>query len=173
MRSRLSTLLAVGMALALALAAAPAHAEAPPETWGWASGRSPWVAAGLSVVPSALLTGFALSEQAVDSPRTPLVLLVPLGFGLGQAYAGDPWRGTLVSLGGMAVEVGTLGLLGAALGSRGGNGGGGTGAILLVGLAATAGYGAWAAWDAHQVAEKRPTEPSPNLGPYTPAPQQP
>lgn len=148
-------------AVAFALTAAPVRAEAPAETWGWAAGRSPWVAAGLSVVPSALLTGFALSEQAVDSPRTPLVLLVPLGFGLGQAYAGDPWRGTLVSLGGMAVEVGALTLLGATLGSRGGNGGGGVGAILLLGLAATAGYGAWAAWDAHQTVQTRSVEAPP------------
>jgi hypothetical protein len=143
-------------AVALALAAAPARAaEEPAQTWGWTAPRSPWVAAGMSVVPSALLTGFALSEQAVDSPRTPLVLLVPLGFGLGQAYAGDPWRGALVSLGGMAVEVGSLTLLGATLGNRGGNGGGGVGAILLLGLAATAGYGAWAAWDAHQTVQNR------------------
>lgn len=155
----------VAAAVAFALTAAPGRAEEPAETWGWTAGRSPWVAAGMSVVPSALLTGFALSEQAIDSPRTPLVLLVPLGFGLGQAYAGDPWRGALVSLGGMAVEVGSLTLLGATLGSRGGNGGGGMGAILLLGLAATAGYGAWAAWDAHQTAESRAPAPISQPGP--------
>ena len=162
MRRGVCGLLAAALGLVLGLTAAPARAAEPAEPpMGWMAVRSPWVAAGLSVVPSVLLTGFALSDQAVDSPRTPLVLLVPLGFGLGQAYAGDPWRGTLVSLGGMAVEVGSLGLLGATFGSRGGNGGGGMGAILLLGLAATAGYGAWAAWDAHQVAEQR----NPTLGP--------
>lgn len=115
--------------------------------------------------------GIAPADQYVAShpllaPLGGLYVLTPIAFGGGQFYAGEPWRGTLVTLGGPLATF--AGFLAGALvlpalfpyqappppavpmGS-----GYALTMGLFSGIAACAGYGGWAIWDAYQVAQSK------------------
>jgi hypothetical protein len=166
-----------GPAYQLALGAEGAAAVSP---------KSPWVAAGLSALPALALFGLITAGTALDTQvqakanaactkagtapdNCPVVgyggyLLfmngaIPLTFGGGQFYAGDPWRAFWVTLGGPAVTLagaitGTLlsGLRPPLYGSGGGTKLEQSDAI-TGGIVACTLYGIWSAWDAYQVAK--------------------
>lgn len=78
------------------------------------SAKNPLMASILSTASPALLLGahlgfnYYLATQyrtLSDAVNQTVVLGFPLSFGAGYLYAGDPWRGLLVGLGGSAITV--------------------------------------------------------------------
>lgn len=108
--------------------------------------RDPGLAAGMSLIPPAVLIGSTFLYPH------PLSLAAPLGFGAGYAYAGDPWRGAAVAGGGYAVGAAAAGLVFAATymtpGPRLPFDGG-----LWISLAATAASAGYGYWVYHDVTE--------------------
>lgn len=129
--------------------------------------KNPWVAASLGW---AVTGGLVASEQFLElplvrgnpSPFATIVSLSSVGFGAGHFYAGDPLRGTLVSLGGPVAVIGT-GFIFQSISqaltppctSITCGGMMDVNPFLTGWLLATLGYGAWASWDAYQTAIRR------------------
>lgn len=112
---------------------------------------APWLAAGLAIAPSIALTT-ALSAVPAGSPLQDLNWVVPFTFGLGHFYAGDPLRGTLVTLGGPVAMLAGAGL-GGALGGLSRTGG--TPWLGMGAWTAATAYGGWAAYDAYLTAQHK------------------
>ncbi|MFP5503495.1 MAG: hypothetical protein ACLGIN_13480 [Candidatus Sericytochromatia bacterium] len=114
--------------------AAPALADSPEQ-------RDPGLAAGMSLIPPAVLIGSGLLLPQI----APLAIASPLAFGSGYVYAGDPWRGAGVAAGGLAVPLAAAGLVGAAtlMTPRPDQAFAGGMWMNLAAAAAAAGYGAW------------------------------
>lgn len=131
--------------------------------------KDPAVAAAMSLVGPAAMGMAAWGVSRMPYPENIYVngmrtshfagmvtaMASPLGLGFGQAYAGDPWRGFWVGVGGPATVLGA-GMAGFAIdvflnpSARWAGFGG-----LALGMAAGAvGYNVWAATDAFQTAER-------------------
>jgi hypothetical protein len=136
--------------LATAIAPLPAMAaQAEPAT------PDPVVAASLSAGVPALLTLGAVTITQLPVPIFGFVM--PLGYGAGHMYAGDPLRGLLVGAGGYGAALGG-GLVGFGVEKLVAGSGsplnGTTGMVVGAGLALFA-YGGWSASDAYHTAAKQ------------------
>jgi hypothetical protein len=129
-------------ALALATSLPP---EAPPAP-------EPWVAAGLSVAAP-----LGLLAVSMVSPYPELGFLVPATLGAGHVYAGDPFRGLLVSAGGVGASVVGLGLGAGTVALWPGTPAESLSRVLWGGVLGTAVAIPVAAWDARRTAERRAT----------------
>lgn len=144
----------------------PAQAEtvgAPSATRSY----DPWVAAGLTYTPIAL----AAAPGAIHSdPVYPGLQTFALAFvvnplpGMGQVYAGEPWRGLGIMAGGVAM-LGTTAVANIAL-YRGGKYASADAVsdvdlrpYLNIGYMGVASlYAFWAAYDAYRIAERKNAE---------------
>lgn len=143
----------------MVLSATTAYAAPAPEP------KSPEIARGLTLAAplgmflvgaplvSAMTaaSGVSYSSPANSVIQTGFFIMIPASLATGYYYAGDPLRGTLVGLGGVAVTVGPLLAVGAWSGNNPY-----TGALIglplmLVGFL---GYTAWAASDVYQTTER-------------------
>jgi hypothetical protein len=145
LRSLMLASLLVAMATAPALAADKPRAAAAPD---------PAAAASLSVGVPLLLTVGAVTITSLQYPVFGIAM--PLGFGAGQLYAGDPARAALVGLGGYAA-AGTGGLIGYGIDNalNSGHAMAGTTGMVTGAALALAVYGGWAAYDAYRTAEAK------------------
>jgi hypothetical protein len=110
---------------------------------------NPWVAAGQAIAPSMAASALATANPAISQVASNAI---PFTFGLGHFYAGDPFRGLLVTAGGPAATVAGMGL-GAAFNLVAP----GTGSTAWLGMGGTMAatlYASWAATDAFWTAEK-------------------
>ena len=115
--------------------------------------KDPWVAAGLSGLAPPTLAYFGAADR-----NWTLVMLTPLGWGLGQAYSGDCNHAMGVSLGGYVAVLGGI-AVGFLIDEQVPLGDSGPGSVFMGptftvagGLAAIALYDGWAAWDAYHTA---------------------
>lgn len=165
LRAGLAAALLAAAPAAPALAAPQAPAD-PPVVFH----AVPWVAEKLSFYTP--VAGLGVSLLGVTGLPTPLigVPMMLAGGGVGHAYAGDPWRATLVSLGGVAAPTAAFGtvwglgnlLIPPVTCSPGGNCDAAPPIAPLTGVAVGVGvaiwYTLWAAADAAETAERRNRE---------------
>jgi hypothetical protein len=136
------------------------QASADGYTWPRPVEKDPALAAGLSAgLPLATLAACSMAMYNSDTIFAGQVglLAVPLTYGVGQAYAGDPLRGLLVSLGSLLAITGA-GLVGGAIADATSTAmprnyaslGGG----IMGGAIGIIAYAGWAGYDAFRTAER-------------------
>lgn len=148
----MASLVAVGLALspaAFAVEEAPKKSDTFIEKalTGPAKGPDPYLAGALAVAPGLALYGVAgmLRLEALN-------FAIPLTFGAGHLYAGNPWRGLAMSAGGYGAAVAGGGLGAAFALISPGTPTESVGRVLWAGALAAMGFGGFAAWDAYQQA---------------------
>lgn len=164
--SRIDSTLGLSLALLMATPAPGAHAAADHADLQHLAVQQEGLSAepvadpGFASTLSLLVpVGFAVATAPIAGPLS--VIAAPLGAGAGHFYAGDPLRGTLITLGGLVVPSLGIGLgvgagsLHASLDPRNASLGSIATLGIVGGLISAIGYTVFAARDAQTTAERR------------------